>query len=619
MDNIVTESKPAEPLAAEAVDGEGSRRGQETILVLLLIAGTLALYNPATRNGFINYDDNSYITLNPHVQAGLTLDGMRWAFTTFDVSNWHPITWLSHMLDCQLFGLNPAGHHFVSILLHALNVALVFWLLLQATGAQWRGLWVAALFAVHPINVESVAWVAERKNVLSTLFGLLTIAAYGWYVRQRNWKRYSLMGLLFALSLLAKPMLVTLPFALLLLDLWPLKRLASLADWRTLRRLILEKAPLMVFSVASSIITMKAQRSSMGAMVWKDPGVPRFFSYWNAIYSYPQYLRKMFWPSKLAIFYPLHSIEFWQVVLSALLLGVVTLLVLRAAKQPYLAVGWLWFLGMLVPVIGIVSVGRQAMADRYAYVPLLGIFVLLVWGVADLAERLGFHLAVIALPLAAITALGVVTHNQLPYWHDSISLFTHVLAVTQHNYSAHVNLGGALDREGRSDEALQQYYAAQQDNPRYGTAAYDIAVQMQKRGRLRDAIHYYESAIALTQNEDPDLVSHTYSNLGQVHAFLGEQPAAKTSFEKALALDPLNFSSNLGLAKILVNEGKPEPAVKLLGTALNILPTAEGYYYLGLAWEEEAQSAQAKAAYRHAVELDPNLEAAQKRLKAIIP
>ncbi|PYX89506.1 MAG: hypothetical protein DMG67_14935, partial [Acidobacteria bacterium] len=222
MDNIVTESKPAEPLAAEAVDGEGSRRGQETILVLLLIAGTLALYNPATRNGFINYDDNSYITLNPHVQAGLTLDGMRWAFTTFDVSNWHPITWLSHMLDCQLFGLNPAGHHFVSILLHALNVALVFWLLLQATGAQWRGLWVAALFAVHPINVESVAWVAERKNVLSTLFGLLTIAAYGWYVRQRNWKRYSLMGLLFALSLLAKPMLVTLPFALLLLDLWPL-------------------------------------------------------------------------------------------------------------------------------------------------------------------------------------------------------------------------------------------------------------------------------------------------------------------------------------------------------------------------------------------------------------
>ena len=619
MDNIVTESKPAEPLAAEAVDGERSRRGQETILVLLLIAGTLALYNPATRNGFINYDDNSYITLNPQVQAGLTLDGMRWAFTTFDVSNWHPITWLSHMLDCQLFGLNPAGHHFVSILLHALNVALVFWLLLQATGAQWRGLWVAALFAVHPINVESVAWVAERKNVLSTLFGLLTIAAYGWYVRQRNWKRYSLMGLLFALSLLAKAMLVTLPFVLLLLDLWPLKRLASLADWRRLGCLILEKAPLMVFSVASSIITMKAQRSSMGAMVWKDPGVPRFFSYWNAIYSYPQYLRKMFWPSKLAIFYPLHSIEFWQVVLSALLLGVATLLVLRAAKQPYLAVGWLWFLGMLVPVIGIVSVGRQAMADRYAYVPLLGIFVLLVWGVADLAERVGFHLAVIALPLAAITALGVVTHNQLPYWHDSISLFTHVLAVTQHNYSAHVNLGGALDREGRSDEALQQYYAAQQDNPRYGTAAYDIAVQMQKRGRLRDAIHYYESAIALTQNEDPDLVSHTYSNLGQVHAFLGEQAAAKTSFEKALALDPLNFNSNLGLAKILVNEGKPEPAVKLLRTALNILPTAEGYYYLGLAWEEEAQSAQAQAAYRHAVQLDPNLEAAQKRLKAIIP
>src|SRR5438094_6761107 len=418
MDSMITES--AEPVATEAAYAWRTRRGQEAIMVLLLIAGTLALYNPATRNGFINYDDNSYITLNPHVQAGLTLQNIRWAFTTFDVSNWHPLTWISHMLDCQLFGLNPAGHHFVSILLHAFNVALVFWLLLRATGAQWRSFWVAALFAVHPLNVESVAWVAERKNVLSTLFGLLTIAAYGWYLQQRNWKRYGLLLLLFALSLMAKPMLVTLPLALLLLDFWPLERIRSFAEWRKAGFLLLEKTPLLALSFASSVVTMEAQRSSMSALVWKDPGWPRFFKYWNAIYSYPQYLRKMIWPSKLAIFYPLHSIGLWQVLLSALALCIVTVLVFRYAKRGYLTVGWLWYLGMLIPVIGVVSVGRQAMADRYAYVPLLGIFVLLVWSAADLAENFFSRMLplVCGLLLAGIIALRVVTHNQLPYWHD---------------------------------------------------------------------------------------------------------------------------------------------------------------------------------------------------------
>src|SRR5256885_9676896 len=232
MNSSLTECRSEPAAVPEIADVWRSQRGQEAILALLLIAGTLALYNPATRNGFINYDDNWYVTLNPQVQAGLTLQGIRWAFTTFDISNWHPLTWLSHMLDCQLFGLNPVGHHFVSILLHALNVVLVFWLLLRGTGAMWRSFFVAALFAVHPLNVESVAWVAERKNVLSTLFGLLAIAAYGWYLQQRSWKRYGLLLLLFALSLMAKPMLVTLPLALLLLDFWPLERIRRFAEWR---------------------------------------------------------------------------------------------------------------------------------------------------------------------------------------------------------------------------------------------------------------------------------------------------------------------------------------------------------------------------------------------------
>src|SRR5438067_10101799 len=255
MDSMITES--VEPGPTETAYAWRTRRGQEAILALLLIAGTLALYNPATRNGFINYDDNWYVTLNPQVQAGLTAQGIRWAFTTFDISNWHPLTWLSHMLDCQLFGLNPVGHHLVNILLHALNAALLFWLLLRGTGALWRSFWVAALFAAHPLNVESVAWVAERKNLLSTLFGLLAIAAYGWYVQERNWRRYILIVLLFALSLMAKPMLVTLPCALLLLDYWPLGRMEDFgrAGARRLAPLLLEKLPLLALSVASSLFT----------------------------------------------------------------------------------------------------------------------------------------------------------------------------------------------------------------------------------------------------------------------------------------------------------------------------------------------------------------------------
>src|SRR5438874_4109450 len=619
MNNIVIESKPAPPAAIEAQDGWRSRRGQETILALLLEAGTLALYNPANRNGFITYDDHSYVTLNRHVQAELTLDGIKWAFTTLDVSNWHPITWISHMVDCQLFGLNPTGHHFVSILLHALNVALLFWLLLRATGAQWRSFCVAALFAIHPLNVESVAWVAERKNVLSTLFGLLTIAAFGWYLRQRNWKRYGLMVLLFSLSLMAKPMLVTLPFALLLFDFWPLRRTNSVFEWPGLGRLILEKLPLVALSIASSIVTIKAQHNSMSAMEWKAPGVPRWFNFWNASYSYVQYLRKAFWPAELAIFYPLRLIAWWQVVLSVLVLCVITLLVLSYSQRRYLAVGWFWYVGTLVPVIGIVQVGRQAMADRYAYVPLLGIFLLLVWGVADLAGRFSrcVSFTFLPLPLAAMGALGVVTYNQIPHWHDSVSLFTHVIAVTKHNYLAHVSLGGALDNAGRSDEALQQYYAALRDNPRYGTAAYDVAVQLQKRGQPREAIRQYEMAISLTQNEDPEMTAHAYTNIGMLHAQMGELAPAKSAFERALTLNPYSFNSNLGLGKILLAEGHSSQAIPMLNTAIGIFPTGEAYYFLGQALEQAGNPRAATVAYRNALALDPGAQGAQERLNAL--
>ena len=301
------------------------------------------------------------------------------------------------------------------------------------------------------------------------------------------------------------------------------------------------------------------------------------------------------------------------------LAGVTAVVLWQRRKRPHLAVGWFWYVGTLVPVIGVVQVGRQAMADRYAYIPLLGIFLLLVWGVADLAGRFSRHVSytLLPLPLAAMGALSLVTYNQIPHWHDSISLFTHVIAVTKHNYLAHVSLGGALDNAGRSDEALQQYYAALRDNPRYGTAAYDVAVQLQKRGQPREAIRRYELAISLTQNEDPEMTAHAYTNIGMLHAQMGELAPAKSAFEKALTLNPYSFNSNLGLGKILLAEGHSSQAIPMLNTAIGIFPTGEAYYFLGQALEQAGNPQAATVAYRNALALDPGVQGARERLSAL--
>lgn len=458
-------------------------RTQFIILSCLLLAlGTLALYSPVRKAEFVNYDDFDYVVRNAHVTAGLHWKTFTWAWTAIAAANWHPLTWLSHALDCQLYGLKPAGHHITSLVLHVINVLLLFLLLWRATGATGRSLLVAALFAVHPFNVESVAWVSERKNVLSTLLFLLALGAYGWYARKPEVKRYLVLTVLFVLGLSAKPMVITLPFVLLLLDYWPLKRIAGWEQAATpkgrknrraqvavapsnaafpvtqapLSRLILEKTPLLVFCAGSAVITVIAQRS-VGALRSLET-YTLSIRLVNSLFGYAMYVWKAFWPTRLAVLYP-HpgpTLPDWQWMLATVFLIAVSVLVWKwGPRRPYLITGWLWYLGTLVPVIGLVQVGQQARADRYAYVPLLGIFVMIVWGLADLADareiKTQWRTATAAVILIAFS---LVTRRQIGYWHDSEALWTRTEALTENNLVAEDIMSKSLLGMGRAEEAL---------------------------------------------------------------------------------------------------------------------------------------------------------------------
>src|SRR5579863_3589798 len=392
-----------------------SREKQSTVLCLLLAVLTLAFYNPVVHNDFTNFDDNFYITDNAHVRAGLTWQTAKWAFTSFEAANWHPLTWLSHALDCQLFKLNPVGHHYVNVLLHAANAILLFLLLQSATGFTWRSLTVAALFALHPVNVESVAWAAERKNILSMLFFLVALHAYGWYVRRESVKRYAVVAAVFVLGLMAKPEIITLPFVLLLWDYWPLRRMGGGVSAegtsgevtpRSFSFLCLEKMPLLLLSAGSAVITWLAQRSGnafRGASLRVRVG--------NATVAYVRYMGKAIWPSRLAALYPHPGSQLpnWEIIVSAGVLLLLTALVLVGRSRRYLPVGWFWFLGTLVPVIGLVQVGVQAMADRYAYISYIGLFICVVWGLAEIAQARMIPATWLAAPtVAVVLTMGAV-------------------------------------------------------------------------------------------------------------------------------------------------------------------------------------------------------------------
>ena len=592
------------------------------ILCLLLVVVTLALYNPVNRHVFVNYDDDRYVTENPHVRDGLSTSTISWALTSTEQANWHPLTWLSHALDYQLFHLNPTGHHFTSVLIHAANAVLLFLLLVYVTGRAGPSLFVALLFALHPINVESIAWIAERKNVLSTFFFLATISTYFWYAQKVSWQRYLAVIVLFAFGLMSKPMVVTLPFVLFLLDCWPLGRIqgspvaALQVGPRPLSGLIAEKLPLLALSAGSAVITMEAQQAggAMRSTVQFSLGVRLE----NAVVAYAMYLWKTIWPSRLAPLYP-HpgdSLAAWQVAASMLVLAVITGTVLRFRAKRYLVTGWLWFLGTLVPVIGLIQVGDQAMADRYAYIPVIGIFVMIAWSAADLGDAHHVGLVPRLVPAACILlALSVATYRQLSYWSNSYDLWTHALAVTDRNFIAQDNLGGALLLLGKAEEAYAHFQAAAEINPRDPMSHANLGAYLQEHGRVTDAVEQYNRAISLTS--DAGLLAATYANLGNAYRRWGQDAQAQESFGRALRLNPGQFNAYLGLGQMLEKQSQVDEAIRNYSRSIELRPTDQGFLLLGHALESAGRRTEAIAAYQAALRLSPSLPEAQRAVDAL--
>jgi len=574
----------------------------------------LALYNPATHHPFVNYDDDRYVTENPHVRQGLTAQTFTWALTSTEQANWHPLTWMSHALDCSLFGLNPTGHHFTSILLHVANVVLLYLLLMWTTGRVGPSLFVAALFALHPINVESVVWIAERKNVLCTFFFLLTLGAYGWYARKPGWKRYLAVFALFAAGLASKPMVITLPFVLLLLDYWPLGRVdgARNSSWP---RLALEKLPLLALSLASAVITVIAQQA--GGSIRTTAEFSLGVRVGNAVYAYAMYLCKMLWPARLAPLYP-HpgdSLAGWRVLIAALVLVLISAWVWRFRTRRYLVVGWLWFLGTLVPVIGLVQVGEAAMADRYAYIPLIGIFVMIAFGIADWAQKKTFARWLVIPSAAVLVALAFATHRQIGYWSSNYDLWSHTLAVTSNNFVAEDNLGGALILENKEEEALPHFEAAARINPRDPMSHSNLGTYFQSHGHMREAVDQYDAAVNLTS--DPGFLTLTYANLGATQLAMGEQGEAAKSFEESLRYNPTQFNAWLGLGLLAQRQGKLDEAIADFSRSVAAQPTAQGFYELGHTLAQTGRTAEALQAYQQALKVDPDFAQAQQALDAV--
>jgi Flp pilus assembly protein TadD len=598
-----------------------SAEKRNVIFCLLLVVATLAVYNPVNSHPFVNYDDDRYIAENPHVHNGLGWDTITWAFTSSEQANWHPLTWLSHALDYRLFQLNPTGHHFTSLLIHASNAVLLFLLLAFATHRVGPSLFVALLFALHPINVESVAWVAERKNVLSTFFFLAAIGAYGWYRRKPDWPRYLAVAGWFALGLMAKPMVITFPFVLLLLDYWPLSRVkvsraGAVGTTRSRTKLVAEKLPLLVLSAASAFITLHAQQAggAMRSSAQFSAGVRLE----NAVVAYAMYLWKMIWPSHLAPIYP-HpgdTLPAWKVGLSVLALLAVTGMVLRFRAKRYLLAGWLWFLGTLVPVIGLVQVGDQAMADRYAYIPLIGIFVMIAWGLDDCAESRALGVAARIIPAACVLlALSAATHRQLGYWASNYDLWTRALAVTDKNFIAQDNLGGALLLLGKPDEAYAHFQAASAINPRDPMSRSNLGAYLQEHGRLDEALQEYDRVISLTS--DPGLLAATYANRGAAYSRLGADQPARQDYEHALQLNSSQSNAYLGLGQLLEKQSKLAEAINDYSRAVELRPTDRGFLFLGHALESAGRPAEALAAYQQALKISPAMAEAQHAVDAL--
>jgi protein O-mannosyl-transferase len=612
------------------------------VVASLLVLITVAVYLPVWQCAFLTFDDPDYVTDNRMVRAGLTSAGMKSAFTTTHAFNWHPLTWVSHMTDCQLFGLRPGAHHLANVLFHAVNAALLFLLLLRVTAAMWPAAFVAAMFALHPLHVESVAWVSERKDVLSTFFGLLAMAAYArhvagdkcrgtrtksvrapivTHVTHRPSRPYVLSLLFFALGLMAKPMLVTLPFVLVLLDWWPLQRVSGIryqtsgsgAQYGTRNsehvRLLFEKWPFLVLTVLSCLVTFLAQR---GAVISVEQ-LPLGLRLANAFRSYALYLFKAIWPADLSIIYPFPShTPAWQLAGAGVLLGAISWFAWRLRRRcPYLLVGWLWYLGMLVPVIGLVQVGGQAMADRYTYLPLVGILIAVAFGAHDLAKRFpnGNKLAGIAATVSLMACL-FVTERQLRHWHDSVALFSHAVGVTENNALAHMSLGFALYQEKRLDDAIVELKWALKLRPTPVDAHNILGAVLLGKGRVDEALAQFDIALKL-RPDDPS----AHNNRAAALFRKGDTAAAIVEYETALRLKPDYVEVENNLGAVLLGKGRVDEALAQFNIALKLDPDDPvAHNGRAAALLRKSDTAAAIVEYETALRLKPDYVEAENNL-----
>jgi tetratricopeptide (TPR) repeat protein len=586
------------------------RTGLILWISLALIAVTAGVFAPLAHFDFVKWDDAEYVTGNPDVLAGLSWRGVVWAFTTNHGPYWHPLTWLSHMLDVQLFGLNAGGHHVTNIVLHIATTLLLFGLLRRATGEVAKSAFVAALFAVHPLHVEPVAWVAERKEVLSALFWMLTLGAYGWYARRPTVARYLAVLAPFACGLMAKPMIVTLPFALLLLDWWPLQRIEP---WR---RLVAEKIPLIVLAAAAGIVTITVQQS-LGAL----PGVeaiPPALRVANALTSYITYVGRVLWPAGLAAFYPYRSTwpAWWVLCGVVLLLVLMTLLAIRLARrQRYVIVGWLWYLGTLVPVIGLVQSGEQAMADRFVYIPLVGLLVIVAWGVPEVVRQWSPRRAAFAVAAAAaVGACAITARLQVNHWADNLALWEHDVAVTGPNAVGEINLAMALEDAGRGSEAVAHYLAALRVNPRLVDAHNNLGLLLASQGRMAEAIAHYSEALRANPND-----ANAHLNLGKALAEQGTLDEARAHFSEAVRLNPGSAQAHNNLANVLASDGRTADAISHYTEALRLRPgLADAQNGLGGALVAEGRLADAIGHFEEAIRLEPGFLSARHNLATVL-
>ncbi len=627
-------SKVSDPAQVSSADVRSPASGRDlSISHLIMVAGILILlnwlcYRNVLTHDFINYDDTLYVTENYYVKAGITVEGIKWAFTTGHASNWHPVTWLSHMVDCQIAGTEPRQHHLTNLILHTINSLLLFFLFATASGRPWRSAAVALLFAIHPLRVESVAWVAERKDVLSAFFGFLTIWAYFRYANRPSFQRYIWVFLFFCLGIMAKPMLVTFPFLFILLDVWPLNRISlsevveqfkrdrslfGLFRKEKWKRVLVEKIPLLSVVVASSVTTYIVQKRG-GAM-----GTLDMISFearaGNAIVAYVRYLSKLLWPDELCVFYPhtFKALPLITVLGAALVLIFITVVTVRlSVRKPYLMVGWFWYIGTLVPVIGLVHVGEQSMADRYTYIPTIGIVIMLVWGIADLTTRVrrqSVLLSAIVLPLALV--LVICTRNQVGYWKDSASLMTHTLAVTKRNYLAHNNLGIAQKNLGNLDLAMEHYSEAIRIKPNYAEALANIGLIHYLRGEFDEAVTYFRRSLDHKSNS-----AKTLTNLGAALHSSGAIDDAIIEYQKALEIDstlPGGYT-NLGIA--YYHKGDYERAETLQKKAIARDPDhADAHNNLGTIYFDQRIFEKAIFHYEQAIRIRPDFIQAQQNLE----